>query len=69
MGRPRKHEARMMVATEDYMTRDATIHAGITFLREDDPIVKAHPQFFKVSEQHSRPPVEQATNAPGEERA
>lgn len=63
----------LMVAIETFTCNDAggtpvVVHAGTTLLFDDDELVVRYPQFFKVSERHQRPEVEQATSAPAEQR-
>lgn len=71
MGRPRKQEPTMMIATETGVVEiDGVPHNFTKDQTRVDPtseIFRAVPQYFKPIEAHY-PRVEQATAAPGEVR-
>jgi hypothetical protein len=62
----------ILVATETFSTEiDGdlfTVHKGQTRVREDHPLVKQNPGYFRAMDDSVHYDVEQATKAPGEKR-
>jgi hypothetical protein len=65
-------EQKMVRAVGDFREMPATIVRQDDMWPADDPVVKAHPEWFdlprKAAEKRAEPVVEQATAAPGEKR-
>jgi hypothetical protein len=63
----------ILVATETFSTEiDGTlftVHKGQTRVREDHPLVKQNPAYFRALDNSVHYDIEQATKAPGEKRS
>lgn len=68
---PREKQRRMMVARETGVIQVGgtpySIHAGVTRVSEDNPLVAAAPHLWELARSHY-PELEQMTAAPGERR-
>ena len=58
---------KLYVATHTFLSNAGNATEGVTVLWGDDPMVRSHPDFFKLSP-INRPDVEDATQAPGSKR-